>query len=70
MRGLQAGVHCGSVGRLQRGHAAARRDAEHLRHGAPEGQQARKVRPLGRVSAATQGRANAARMGCIIAYSE
>ena len=46
-----------------RGHGAARRDAEHQRHGAPEGQQARKVRPLGRVSAATQGRANAARMG-------
>lgn len=50
-------------GAAARGHGAARRDAEHQRHGAPEGQQARKVRPLGRVSAATQGRANAARMG-------
>ena len=50
-------------GAAARGHGAARRDAEHQRQGAPEGQQARKVRPLGRVSAATQGRADAARMG-------
>lgn len=62
-RGPQAGVHCGSVPRLQRGHGAARRDDEHPRRGAPKGPQARKVRPLARVSAATQGRADAARMG-------
>lgn len=53
----------GSVPRLQRGHGAARRDVEHPPRGAPKGQQARKVRPLARASAATQGRANAARMG-------
>lgn len=62
VRGLQAGVPCSSVPRLQRGHGAARRDVEHLPRGAPKGLQARKVRPLARVSAATQGRANAARI--------
>lgn len=53
----------GSVPRVGRGHGAARRDDEHPRRGAPKGPQARKVRPLARVSAATQGRADAARMG-------
>lgn len=62
VRDPQAGVHFGSVPRLQRGHGAARRDDEHPPRGAPKGQQARKVRPLARVSAATQGRADAARM--------
>lgn len=62
VRGPQAGVHFGSVPRLQRGHGAARRDVEHPPRGAPKGQQARKVRPLARASAATQGRANAARI--------
>lgn len=63
VRDPQAGVPFGSVPRQQRGHGAARRDDEHPPRGAPKGQQARKVRPLARVSAATQGRANAARMG-------
>lgn len=60
VRDPRAGVPCGSVPRLQRGHGAARRDVEHPPRGAPKGQQARKVRPLARASAATQGRANAA----------
>lgn len=62
VRDPRAGVPCGSVPRLQRGHGAARRDDEHPPRGAPKGQQARKVRPLARASAATQGRANAARI--------
>lgn len=62
VRDPQAGVPFGSVPRLQRGHGAARRDVEHPPRGAPKGQQARKVRPLARASAATQGRANAARI--------
>ena len=62
MRGPQAGAPFGSVPRVGRGHGAARRDDEHPRRGAPKGPQARKVRPLARVSAATQGRADAARM--------
>lgn len=62
VRDPQTGVPFGSVPRLQRGHGAARRDVEHPPRGAPKGQQARKVRPLARASAATQGRANAARI--------
>lgn len=72
LRGVASGLRCARPasrgtfwqrGAAARGHGAARRDGEHPPDGAPKGQQARKVRPLGRVSAATQGRANAARMG-------